>query len=87
MVEPVETPPVETPPFEHTPLVELTERPDGVLERRPSLPVPADQAWFWTKRWQERERDVDDTVAAGEVTTFDDGDSFLAHLDTIDSAE
>ena len=28
--------------------VEITERDDGVLELRPSLPVPADQRWFWT---------------------------------------
>ena len=26
--------------------VEITEREDGVLELRPSLPIPADQHWF-----------------------------------------
>lgn len=63
--------------------LEVTERPDGVVELRPSLPVAADQAWFWTERWQEREREVDEHIAAGRVTVHEDGDSFLAHLDTL----
>ncbi|GGH43917.1 AbrB/MazE/SpoVT family DNA-binding domain-containing protein [Microbacterium album] len=66
--------------------LEVTERPDGVVELRPSLPVPADQAWFWTERWQQREREVDEHVAAGEVTTFDTGEDFLAHVDRLDES-
>ncbi|MFT4229975.1 MAG: AbrB/MazE/SpoVT family DNA-binding domain-containing protein [Microbacterium sp.] len=64
--------------------LEITERPDGVVELRPSLPVPADQAWFWTQRWQQREREVDEDVAAGRITVFASGDDFLAHVDAID---
>jgi bifunctional DNA-binding transcriptional regulator/antitoxin component of YhaV-PrlF toxin-antitoxin module len=63
--------------------VELTERADGVLELRPALPVPADQVWFWAQRWQEREREVDAHVAAGEVTVHEDLDAFLGHLDAL----
>lgn len=66
--------------------VEVTERPDGVIELRPALPVPADQAWFWTERWQRREREVDQHVAAGEVTVHGTGEDFLTHLDGLDSA-
>jgi hypothetical protein len=61
--------------------VEITERPDGVLELRPHLPVPADQAWFWSERWQRMEREVDDHVAQGEVSTFDTPDAMFEHLD------
>ena len=43
----------------------MTERADGVIELRAALPVPADQRWFWAERWQEREREVDEHVAAG----------------------
>jgi AbrB family looped-hinge helix DNA binding protein len=64
--------------------VEITERDDGVLELRPALPVPADQRWFWTDRWQEREREVDAQVAAGEVTVHKDGKALLDHLDQLD---
>src|ERR1700736_3786728 len=65
--------------------VEITERDDGVLELRPSLPIPADQRWFWTERWQQREREVDADVAAGEVAVHPDGDALLDHLDQLDA--
>jgi hypothetical protein len=38
-------------------------------------------AWFWSKRWQKMEREVGEHVERGEVTIFDDMDSFLAILD------
>jgi antitoxin MazE len=63
--------------------VEITERPDGVLEVRPAVPVPASQAWFWTVERQQREKEVDAHVAAGEVATFADVDDFLDHLDAL----
>jgi antitoxin MazE len=67
--------------------VEITERPDGVLEVRPAVAVPASQAWFWTEERQLREREVDAHAAAGEVTTFNDIDDFLQHLDALDEQE
>lgn len=67
--------------------VEITEREDGVLELRPALPIPADQQWFWTERWQERERQVDAHVTANGVTVHDDGDALLSHLEALASAE
>lgn len=65
--------------------VEITEREDGVLELRAALPAPADQAWFWTQRWQQREHAVDSHVAAGEVTVHESTQAFLEHLDELDS--
>jgi len=65
--------------------VEITERDDGVLELRPALPVAADQRWFWTKRWQQREREVDAHVGAGRVAVHEDGDALLNHLDQLDA--
>src|SRR4051812_39203794 len=65
--------------------VEITEREDGVLELRPTVAVPASEAWFWADRWQEGERAVDAHVAAGEVTEHEDADAFLAHLDALDA--
>jgi AbrB family looped-hinge helix DNA binding protein len=66
--------------------IEITERDDGRIELRPVLPVPADQRWFWTERWQAMEREADEDIAAGRVTTFDDVGAFLDYLDsTLDS--
>lgn len=63
--------------------VEILEREDGVVELRPALPVPADQLWFWTERWQQREREIDEHVAAGRVAVHESTDEFLTHLDTL----
>jgi bifunctional DNA-binding transcriptional regulator/antitoxin component of YhaV-PrlF toxin-antitoxin module len=65
--------------------VEITEREDGVLELRPTVAVPAVEAWFWTDRWQEGERLVDAHVAAGETTVHETAEDFLAHLDRLDA--
>ena len=67
--------------------LEIAERDDGVLELRPMLPVPADQAWFWTEEWQRREREVDEHVARGEVTVHQSTDDFLAHLDELEASD
>lgn len=61
--------------------VGIVERPDGVIELHPSLPIPADQAWFWTTRWQAMEREVDAHVAAGEVTRHATVVDLLTDLD------
>ncbi|TWP32753.1 AbrB/MazE/SpoVT family DNA-binding domain-containing protein [Leekyejoonella antrihumi] len=65
--------------------LEMTERADGVIELRAALPVPAEQRWFWTERWQEREREVDEHVDAGRVTVHDSTEDFLDHLNELDS--
>jgi bifunctional DNA-binding transcriptional regulator/antitoxin component of YhaV-PrlF toxin-antitoxin module len=63
--------------------VEVVERDDGVIELRPQVPVPADQAWFWTREWQLGERRVDEHVASGEVQVSVDADQFLRDLDAV----
>jgi bifunctional DNA-binding transcriptional regulator/antitoxin component of YhaV-PrlF toxin-antitoxin module len=61
--------------------VELVERDDGVLEIRPYVPVPADQAWFWTESWQAGEREASEDLDQGRGRKFKDAESFLASLD------
>lgn len=61
--------------------VEVVEREDGVIELHPHIPVPADQAWFWSERWQAMEREADADIAAGRVTTYNSSEEFLADLD------
>jgi bifunctional DNA-binding transcriptional regulator/antitoxin component of YhaV-PrlF toxin-antitoxin module len=63
--------------------VEVAERPDGVIELRPKVAIPAAQRWFWTERWQKMEREVNEHVERGEVTRHDDSDAFLEHLDAL----
>jgi antitoxin MazE len=61
--------------------IEVTETQPGVFEMRAVVPVPADQSWFWTERWQAMEREADDDVAAGRIRRFESGDAFLADLE------
>ena len=60
--------------------LEVITRP-GVIELRPHVAVPADQAWFWTSSWQKGERAVDEHVTAGHVTRAENVDAFLAAID------
>jgi bifunctional DNA-binding transcriptional regulator/antitoxin component of YhaV-PrlF toxin-antitoxin module len=62
--------------------VKLIEHEDGRLELRPVVTVPADQAWFWTERWQAMEREADEDIAAGRVTVVEGTDELIAHLDS-----
>lgn len=43
-----------------------------------------DQSWFWTKRWQEGERQADEDIKAGRVYHFDNMKDALAFLDERD---
>jgi hypothetical protein len=61
--------------------VEIVERPDGVIELRPTIAVPADQAWFWSERWQRMEHEVDAQVERGEVTRHESVEALFARLD------
>lgn len=60
--------------------VRIIEWEDGTIELQPMLPVPADQAWFWTERWQAMEREADQDIAAGRVSEPMEIDEFIAHL-------
>ena len=61
--------------------VEVSEREDGVIELRPHVAVPVDQAWFWTKEWQAGEREVDEDIAAGRLKRFDSVEELFEDLD------
>ena len=60
--------------------VEVIER-GGEIVLRPHVAVPADQAWFWTERWQQMEREADDAIASGALTAVDGVEELLADLD------
>lgn len=59
-------------------LHELVDRlPEGAVDGAAILlgeisdgRIDADQAWFWTREWQTREREADDDLAAGRITAY-----------------
>lgn len=34
----------------------------------PQKLIPRDQTWFWTKEWQERDREAEAAIEAGELS-------------------
>lgn len=64
--------------------VELVEREDGVIELHAHVPVPVDQQWFWSDRWQRMEREAEEDIAAGRLERFDSMDDLLSDLDSGD---
>ena len=61
--------------------IQIVEQDDGRVEIRPVLPVPAEQRWFWTARWQAMEREVDEHVAAGRIAVVDGPNALFERLD------
>jgi AbrB family looped-hinge helix DNA binding protein len=47
----------------------------------PKKLVDKNQAYFWTKRWQESEREADEDMSAGRVKAFDSVDELIKELD------
>ena len=56
---------------------EVTEQ--GILVR--PIEIDPDQAWFWTPEWQAKEREADEAIAAGRLTTYYSTEEFLASLE------
>ncbi len=61
--------------------VEVIERENEIV-LRPHIAVPSDQAWFWTERWQQMEREADEDIVAGRVVVSEGIDEFLAELNS-----
>jgi hypothetical protein len=70
-------------------LHELVDRlPDGAVDGAAVLlgeigagRIDPEQAWFWTRNWQEKEREADDDLSAGRSTSYETDDKFLTALD------
>lgn len=67
--------------------IKLVEGEDGRIELIPVVAVPADQAWFWTDRWQTMEREADVDVAAGRTTVVDGLEGLAALFADDDAAQ
>jgi len=47
----------------------------------PKKLISKDQAWFWTKEWQEKEKEADEAIVKGEVSgPFKSANELVQHL-------
>jgi antitoxin MazE len=44
-----------------------TQVKDNAIVLIPKKLVPKDQAWFWSKEWQEKEKEADEAIAEGDT--------------------
>ena len=51
-----------------------------LVEPKPSPEHKPNQVWFWTKRLQQGESEVEEHIRQGEIETFDSMDEFLSSL-------
>ena len=54
---------------------------NGKINLLPMKLIPAAQAWFLTKEWQEGEKEADENIADGKVKSFENTVDFLGDLD------
>jgi AbrB family looped-hinge helix DNA binding protein len=47
----------------------------------PKKLVDKSQAYFWTRKWQEGEREADEDIKAGHVKAFESVDELIKDLD------
>jgi hypothetical protein len=62
-------------------LLEIILEPDGSLRLVPKVAIDRSQAYFWTKRWQQAERVVDEDLQAGRYQDFDTMDEFIKAME------
>jgi len=58
-----------------------TEVKEGKIIIVPKKTVDAQQAWFWTKQWQEAEREAEADIRAGRVKKFKNIEDLIKDLD------
>ncbi len=54
---------------------------DGAIRLVPKVVIDRNQAYFWTKRWQDGERETDEDLSAGRFKDFDSIESLLEELE------
>jgi len=47
----------------------------------PKKTIDAEQAWFWTKKWQEAEGEAEDDLKSGKVKKFKNVEELIEDLD------
>lgn len=56
---------------------------NGTILLTPLVHIPASQRYFWTKRWQDAEREVEEHVRAGRVKISKNAKELIKELDRI----
>ena len=58
-----------------------TEIKEGKVIIKPQKTVDAEQAWFWSKEWQDAEKEVKADIKTGNVKKFKSVEDLIQDLD------
>ena len=53
---------------------------DGIISVVVQKLVDKDQSYFWTREWQEGEREADEDIRMGQLKAFDSVDDLITEL-------
>ncbi len=53
----------------------------GAAILKPKTLIDKDQDWFWSKEWQDKEKEAHRAIEKGEVVSFDDVDAMRRHFE------
>jgi AbrB family looped-hinge helix DNA binding protein len=62
-------------------LLEIVVEADGTLRLVPQIAINRSQAYFWTRRWQEGEREADEDLMEGRFEDFSSIEDLIADLE------
>lgn len=60
--------------------LEVTLNGDRIIVT-PVLVIERSQAWFWSKEWQDKEREVEEDIKAGKLGHAKDVDDLIEKLE------
>jgi AbrB family looped-hinge helix DNA binding protein len=63
-------------------LLEVHVNEDGTICLIPKVAIDRSQAYFWTRRWQDGERQADEDIQAGRVNRFEGVDDLINDLES-----
>ncbi len=66
---------------EKTDLIQCEKLEDGSLLLTPHVSVPASQAYFWTRQWQEGERKASEDIRSGRIHRHKSAGALSDHVD------
>ncbi len=54
---------------------------EGKIIIAPKKTIDAEQSWFWTKEWQDAEREAEEDIKTGRVKKFKNAQELIRDLD------
>ena len=61
-------------------ILEVVVEDDGSLRLVPKLAIDRSQAYFWTRRWQQAEKETEEDLQAGRYQDFKSMDDLIGSL-------